>query len=135
MLTTGRAYRERRLLPATFVRRFGSGLLALALLFQSYIAERHFHAIGVATANAAITQAADFLASPFVPISDQHGDDCPLCQVLGLGASTTVPYSVFVADPLPTVDRVATAPNTSQPFDTFLIGHKPRGPPASSSTI
>jgi hypothetical protein len=135
MRTVGRAYRERRLSPATFVRCFGSGFLALALLFQGYIAERHFHAIGAATANAAITQAADFFAKPFVPISDQHGDDCPLCQVLGLGASTTVPHSPFVADPLPTIDRMAPAPKAAQPFDTFLIGHKPRGPPASFSTI
>jgi hypothetical protein len=136
MLHRGRARRtnkRRKLSAATIVRCVAPALLAVALLVQNYVAERHFHAI-VATGAAHAQASVDVLNTPFVPTSDQHDNDCPLCQVLGLGATTDVPQGILVAEPARTAVRMPT-PSDAKPLGFSRAGHQPRGPPASISII
>jgi hypothetical protein len=136
MGTGRRAYGWRPPSALATVRVLGTGLLVLAFLFQNYIAERHVHAIGAAAAGAAQARTnVDAFAKPFVPTSDQHDDDCPLCQVLSLGASTDISHGIFVAEPMPTVDGLVAMAGDATPLDTSLTAHRPRGPPTSFSTI
>ena len=131
-----RASKRRKLSAATVIRCLGAGLLVLAFLFQNFVAERHFHPIS-AQAAAGGTQArgsTDVLRTPFVPTSDQHDDDCPLCQVLGLGATTDVPQGIVIVEPARTTARIYL-PSDAKPLGTLRAGHQPRGPPVPFSVI
>jgi hypothetical protein len=66
--------------------------------------------------------------------SDQHDDDCPLCQVLGLGATTDVPQGILVVEPRRTVASMPAASDVKR-LGTFRSGHQARGPPVSFSII
>jgi hypothetical protein len=137
MLHAGRTERKgkrRKLSAAAIIRCLGPALLAVALLVQNYVAERHFHPLTAATGIAHAQASVDALKTPFVPTSDQHGDDCPLCQVLGLGATTDVPQGVHIIQPLRTVTRMP-ASSEIKPLGIFRAGHQPRGPPVSLSII
>jgi len=106
--------------------------LALAFLLQNYVAERHFHTVDLVSSATIKAQTADFIAKPFVPSSDQQDDDCPLCQVLGLGASTDVPLGVAFLSPAD-IDGIliAFALTEAKPHDVLHTNHSPRGPPSS----
>jgi hypothetical protein len=117
------------------LRVLAPGFLALAFLLQNYVAERHFHPPS-SLSNAGIhgTTGGDFLAKPFVPTSDQQDDDCPLCQVLGLAASTDLPHGIALLAPrdLDPV-RIAFAIHQTRPVEFLQSGHSPRGPPSTFS--
>lgn len=117
------------------LRVLAPGFLALAFLLQNYVAERHFHAPAlVSDSGIHGTANGDFLAKPFVPTSDQQDDDCPLCQVLGLAASTDLPHGIVLLAPhdLDPV-RIAFTIHESRPVEFLRTGHSPRGPPSPFS--
>jgi hypothetical protein len=135
MLTAERIRWGRRSLSAIF-RLVAPSLLALAFLLQNYVAERHFHPIVTSSATHVRSgTSVDFVAKPFVPASDQQqDDDCPLCQVLGLGATTDVPQvAVLPFEPVEAIALVGFAQSEAAPLAHFSSSHSPRGPPSPFS--
>ena len=125
---------SRRWIPPSATHVVGSALLIFALLFQNYVAERHFHPIGISTGSSQFAQISrDGLNKPFAPTSDQQDDECPLCQVLGLGASLDVTHAITLAVPVLSAVLLGIAWNHVQRPVVLLSEHRPRGPPASFS--
>jgi hypothetical protein len=125
--------RKKKPSPLTILRSIAPAFLALAFLLQNYVAERHFHTIGLVSSAPTTARTADFIAKPFVPASDQQDDDCPLCQVLGLGVSTDVPAGVVFFSPAAIENiRIAFALTEAKPQDILRSDHGPRGPPSFS---
>jgi hypothetical protein len=135
MKTNQRRHRHKKSLSA-MLRVLVPGFLALAFLLQNYVAERHFHTPSlVSDPGIHALAGSDFLAKPFVPASDQQDDDCPLCQVLGLAASTDLPHGIVLLAPcdLDPV-RIAFAIREHRTIEFLKSGHSPRGPPSLLST-
>jgi hypothetical protein len=68
-------------------------LVALALVLQLAIAERHFHTLFEplpAGASATIANGDDSV--PLSPLTGPQDDDCAQCQLLALGTATDVPH-------------------------------------------
>lgn len=121
----------RRSLSAT-ARLLAPGLLALAFLIQNYAAERHFHPLVLSppVAHGTANYGA-FIAKPPLPAPDQQQEDeCPLCQVLGLGATMDVPHLAVLFPPVEAVDLgVLPSWETASRY-FFAPNHSPRGPPS-----
>ena len=124
----------RHWMPRSVTHLLGSALLILALLFQNYVAERHFHPVSGAIGISPVAQVSgDTLTKPFVPTSDQRDDDCPLCQVLGLSATLDITHAITLAVPVLSAVLPGIAWNHAPRPVTFVSEHRPRGPPTPFS--
>lgn len=128
-MQTSRAWigwRDRRLLK--------TGLLLLALLFQGYIGQAHFHNLAAFDAGRAMVadgaalgpggNAADLPANR----PDGHNSDCTICHLTGIGAAPPAPP--FFAALLRPSRSPLLPPDSDTPTAARTGNHSPRGPPS-----
>jgi hypothetical protein len=120
-----------------------SGLLALALLFQGYVASTHFHnnidflafgSLSAAASADAINAGIDHPTNkPVLPVD--HEDDCPICQVLALGSVSILAPSVVIPVPTSSVVLVDILREDIGPDVAVIFTYLARGPPSFISHV
>jgi hypothetical protein len=133
--------RKTGVLPASFhsvKKLLASGALAVALLFQGYVASAHFHnnidflafgSLSAAASTEAINAGIDHSTKkPVVPID--HEDDCPICQVLALGSVSILAPSIVLPIPTSSVVLVDTLREDIGPDASVIFSYLARGPPS-----
>lgn len=101
---------------------------ALALFFQSYATQTHFHELSTPSAvSAAQTQAAQAGKHHRLPSSDDP-DTCPLCHSLYSGQYIAPSFAVYFLAIL-SVSLITTTSGMSPRYDAVSHSWRGRGPP------
>jgi hypothetical protein len=114
-------------IPALTRRTLLALLVALTLVFQTALAERHFEPIvgGLVT-----TLVNGNGTTPVAPLTGVPDDDCALCQFLALGIATDVPHDSIDWLRAAAEDKPLASFAHSKPRQQSRGSHQARAPPS-----